>query len=74
MVTEEESIKLVMDYETKRVGKTPNNVSSTKRLGYDLESDDRYIEVKKRDAKYSFVFITDYELRFFSKTRMHISM
>jgi hypothetical protein len=67
MITEAESIKLVMVYEKNRVGKEPKNVSGTKRLGYDIESGERCIEVKKRSMKGGFVFITDYELQFFQK-------
>ena len=65
MLTEEESIKLVMDYEEKRTGKRPKDVSRKKRLGYDLDSGDRLIEVKKRGIDYHFVFLTIYEYNFF---------
>jgi len=67
MVTVAESIKLVMDFEEKRLGKRPTDVSGKKRLGYDLESVDRFIEVKKRGIGYKFVFLTIYELNFFQK-------
>ena len=70
MVTEKESMDLVIKFETERTGKPPENVSGIKRLGYDLKSiDNRCIEVKKRDVKYDFVFITDYEFRFFLKNK-----
>jgi hypothetical protein len=65
MLTENDSIKLVMEYERNRTGKLPTNVSSTKRLGYDIDSGDRLIEVKKRAIKYPFVFLTVNELKFF---------
>jgi hypothetical protein len=38
-----------------------------KRLSYDLESVDSFIEVKKRSVDYPFVFSTIYELNFFQK-------
>ncbi|ABL78673.1 protein NO VEIN domain-containing protein [Thermofilum pendens] len=46
-------------------GRRAQNVSSEKK-GYDIESKDRegntrYIEVKKRDLKYGFVFLTHNE-------------
>jgi hypothetical protein len=67
MLTETDSIRLVMDYEEKRVGQRPKDVSRKKRLGYDLESVDRLIEVKKRGIEYGFVFLTIHELNFFQK-------
>jgi hypothetical protein len=64
MVTEEESIKLVMDYEKKQ-GRMPERIK--KRIGYDIKSGERFIEVKSRNMKYSFVFITDNESQIFDK-------
>lgn len=65
MLTEAESIKLVMDYEEKRTGKRPKDVSGKKRLGYDVDSGDRLIEVKKRGIAHHFVFLTIYEHNLF---------
>ncbi len=54
MLTEKESIRLVMEFERNRTGKLPIDVSAKKRLGYDLDSGDRLIEVKKKEYSLSF--------------------
>lgn len=46
---EKKAIALVMDYEKKQ-GRSPKDVSRLKR-GYDIESDDRLIEVKGQSAQ-----------------------
>ena len=60
-------IKLVMEYERKQ-GRNPEDVSR-RYVGYDIKSDDRLIEVKKRDIKYGFLFMTNNEFLTFLKNK-----
>ncbi|MCW6160702.1 MAG: DUF3883 domain-containing protein [Candidatus Micrarchaeales archaeon] len=65
---EKESIKLAMDYEISKRRK-PNDVH-LKKLGYDIESSGRLIEVKYRDfPKRRFVFVTTHEFETFTKNK-----
>lgn len=56
-----------MAYERKQ-GRNPED-DSGKKEGYDVKSSDRLIEVKKRDIKYGFVFITNNEFSTFLKNK-----
>lgn len=62
-----ESIALVMQYE-KEQGRSPIDVSK-KYVGYDIKSDNRLIEVKKREIKYGFLYITHNEFATFQKNK-----
>jgi len=62
-----ESIALVMQYERNQ-GRKPIDVSK-KYVGYDIKSDDRLIEVKKRDIKYGFLYVTKNEFLAFQKNK-----
>ncbi len=59
---------LVMDYEKKQ-GRNPVDVSNRRNVGCDIKCEDRFIEVKKRDMKYDFVFITENEFQTFLKNK-----
>jgi hypothetical protein len=63
-----EEIDLVIDYEKKN-GRNPKDVSNRRDVGCDIKCDDRLIEVKKRDVKYGFVFITKNEFQTFLKNK-----
>lgn len=60
-------MELVMEYE-KRQGRNPVDVSR-KYVGYDIKSNDRLIEVKKRDIKYGFLYITKNEFTTFLENK-----
>ena len=60
-------VQLVMKYE-RRQGRNPEDVSR-RYLGYDIKSDDRLIEVKKRAIKYGFLFMTKNEFLTFQKNK-----
>lgn len=59
---------LVIDYERKQ-GRNPIDVSNRRDAGCDIKCEDRFIEVKKRDMKYGFVFITKNEFQTFLKNK-----
>jgi len=60
-------MELVMEYE-KRQGRNPEDVSR-RYVGYDIKSNDRLIEVKKRDIKYGFLYITKNEFTTFLENK-----
>lgn len=59
---------LVIAYEKKQ-GRTPVDVHDKHDVGCDIICEDRFIEVKKRDMKYGFVFITENEFQTFLKNK-----
>jgi len=68
MREEEEAIKIVIEYERKN-GREPKDVRD-KKLGYDIESSGRIIEVKARDfPKRRFVYLTQKEFETFLKNK-----
>ena len=60
-------MELVIRYE-KEQGRNPEDVSR-RYVGYDIKSDDRLIEVKKRAIKYGFLFMTNNEFLTFLKNK-----
>ncbi len=61
------AIKLVIEYE-RRQGRNPKDVSN-RYLGFDIKSDDRLIEVKQRDIRRGFVFLTENEFLTFMRNK-----
>ena len=66
MAKEDPAMKLVMEYEEKN-GRNPKDVSNRRDTGCDIQCDDRLIEVKRRDVKYGFLFLTENEVQTFLK-------
>lgn len=65
---EDDAIKKVIEYE-KSQGRNPVDVHK-KRLGYDIKSSGRLIEVKKRDfPKRRFIFLTQKEFETFLRNK-----
>jgi len=56
-------IESVMEYERSQ-GRNPEDVSR-RYVGYDIRSDDRLIEVKRRAIKYGFLYMTNNEFETF---------
>lgn len=68
MKVSEEAMKIVSEYEKKRTGKYPEDVSRKRdEVGYDLLSEDRKIEVKGLGGRNGFFGLNNYNFEAFRK-------
>ena len=68
MKVSEKAMKIVSEYEKKRTGKIPKDVSKDKKeVGYDLLSEDRKIEVKGLGGRNPFFKLNNYNFEAFRK-------
>jgi len=68
MKVSEKAMKIAIEYEKKRTGKEPKDVSKDKKeVGYDLLSEDRKIEVKGIGGRNGFFGLNNYNLEAFRK-------
>ena len=66
MRVSEKAMKIVEEYEKKRTGKYPKDVSKNKQeIGYDLLSEDRKIEVKGLGGRNPFFKLNNYNFQSF---------